>query len=164
MNVQKHRARKKGLKVVWQVHERVPDEVFGDPVRLQQLVVILVDNAIKFTGQGEIEVGVEVEGPAAQDSVMLNFFARDTGIGVSDDKNKDIFKAFIQCDASLTRKYGGTGLGLAIASCLTKKMGGDIWFEAVRPVPSFILQRNSSAPPRNRSSFLLKPMQYLLPP
>src|SRR5262249_38251814 len=98
----------------------VPDRIEGDAVRLRQVLVNLVGNAIKFTERGEIEVSV---GLAAQG---VRFSVRDTGIGIARHKQRAIFDAFEQADGSTARRYGGTGLGLSIASRLVELMGGRI--------------------------------------
>ena len=137
------RAHKKGLELACYIPPDVPDTLVGDPGRLCQIVVNLAGNAIKFTEQGEVVIEVQslkskVQG---QESALptldlgpgtldLHFVVRDTGIGISPDKQRLIFEAFSQADSSTTRKYGGTGLGLAISSQLVAIMGGRIWVES----------------------------------
>lgn len=123
------RAGAKGLKLSQRVADGVPDSLVGDPTRLRQVLVNLVDNAIKFTPQGEVAVSVqkpEVSGDAflAPGSCVFEFSVRDTGIGIPTDKQARIFQAFAQADPSMTRQYGGTGLGLSIATRLVQMMGG----------------------------------------
>jgi CheY-like chemotaxis protein len=101
----------------------------GDPVRLTQIVVNLIGNAIKFTDKGEVFVRVCKLDQAGSD-VSLSFHVKDSGIGIPEDKQKLIFEAFTQADFSSTRKYGGTGLGLSISSQLVSMMGGRIWVES----------------------------------
>jgi two-component system, sensor histidine kinase and response regulator len=122
-------AHRKGLKLTLNVSGDVPEFVHGDPARLRQIIVNLVGNAIKFTERGEVVLGVDTSS-ATGDCTWLHFMVRDTGIGIPRDKQEVIFKAFIQADASLTRKFGGTGLGLAIAAALIQKMAGRIWVES----------------------------------
>jgi len=97
----------------------------GRPGRLQQVVVNLVGNAIKFTSEGEVVMDVTVESQAA-DGVVLHFAVRDTGIGIPPDKKRENLRAFRQADTSTTRQYGGTGLGLTISTRLVEMMGGQI--------------------------------------
>ena len=125
------RADEKGLDLLCRVAPDVPDELVGDPGRLRQIVINLVGNAIKFTTAGEVSVEVRLE-PAAGEGVMLHFRVADTGIGIAPEKQKVVFEAFEQTDASTTRKFGGTGLGLAISRRLVDLMGGRIWLESPR--------------------------------
>jgi signal transduction histidine kinase/CheY-like chemotaxis protein len=123
------RAGQKNLELICEVRPEVPETVIGDPCRLRQIVVNLLGNAIKFTSSGEVAITVEIQ--AQQESkVMLLFTVRDTGIGISAEKQKLIFEAFSQADASTSRMFGGTGLGLSIASRLVGMMGGRIWVES----------------------------------
>ena len=123
------RAHEKGLELLCEVAPEVPEAVRGDPSRLRQIVVNLVGNAIKFTSEGEVALGVralETEG----EQRLLQFTVSDTGIGIPPEKQKSIFEPFAQADASTTRKYGGTGLGLTISTRLVEMMGGKIWVES----------------------------------
>ena len=124
------RAHGKRLELAWHVQPEVPDALIGDAGRLRQVLLNLVGNAIKFTDRGEVVVRVEAEGESAEDEVGLLFSVRDTGIGISRDKQDKIFRAFEQEDTSTTRKYGGTGLGLTIAARLVALMGGKILVES----------------------------------
>ncbi len=123
------RARAKGLELICRVSPDVADALVGDSLRLRQVVVNLVSNAIKFTQRGTIVVGVEAE-PEATGSIRLHFTVADTGIGIPPDKQRTVFAAFAQADGSITRRYGGTGLGLTISSQLAELMGGRIWVES----------------------------------
>ncbi|MDH3600641.1 MAG: ATP-binding protein, partial [Candidatus Tectomicrobia bacterium] len=123
------RAHKKGLELACRVRPDLPDSLVGDPVRLWQILVNLIGNAIKFTEQGEVIVRAEQEW-RTEDEVCLHFAVADTGIGIPPDKQNELFEAFSQVDSSTTRKYGGTGLGLAISSQLVAMMGGRIWVES----------------------------------
>jgi signal transduction histidine kinase/CheY-like chemotaxis protein len=125
------RAGEKGLDLLCRVAPEVPNELLGDPGRLRQIVINLAGNAIKFTAHGEVAVEVTLE-PGAGDGVMLHFRVADTGIGIPPDKQKAVFEAFEQADASTTRQYGGTGLGLAISRRLVELMGGRLWVESPR--------------------------------
>jgi len=123
------RARDKNLDLTSEVALRVPDLITGDPVRLRQVMINLVGNAVKFTAAGSVEIRVSVESIEARD-VCLHFAVKDTGIGVEKDKRTVIFAAFSQADESMTRKFGGTGLGLTISARLVDLMKGKIWLES----------------------------------
>ena len=107
----------------------LPQELSGDPVRIRQIIVNLVGNAIKFTSQGEVAFVAKVS-ETAGDKVTFQFSVRDTGIGIAESKTSRIFEAFYQSDNSVTRNFGGTGLGLAITTELVRLMGGRIWVES----------------------------------
>ena len=119
------RCASKGLEFIYFVDEAVPTTLRGDPIRLRQICMNLVSNAIKFTERGEIlvEVGVAEDHP---DRVTLNMAVVDTGIGIPVDKRAAVFESFQQVDGSMTRSRGGTGLGLAIVKQLVTLMGGQI--------------------------------------
>lgn len=154
------KASAKGLELIIHVAPNVPDFLVGDPLRLGQILINYTNNAVKFTEQGEIAIGVEMldEGP---DGCLLRFAVRDTGIGLTEEQRGRLFQSFQQADASTTRKYGGTGLGLAISKNLAGLMGGTVgvdstpgqgstfWFTArlgrgtVRPAPSLSLDPES---------------------
>ncbi|MDD3482614.1 ATP-binding protein [Azovibrio restrictus] len=119
------RGEAKGLGMHLDLDPRIPDWVRGDPSRLRQVLVNLLGNALKFTEQGEIRLGV-----APEPEGLLHFSVRDTGIGIPADKQADIFAAFSQADTSITRRFGGTGLGLAICGKLVGLMGGRLWVES----------------------------------
>ncbi len=120
------RAAKLQLDLVYQIDEDVPLQIVGDQLRLRQVLINLVGNAMKFTEQGEVCVGVHLVKTGAGGILELKFTVRDTGIGIPADKISRLFKAFSQVDSSTTRKYGGTGLGLAISEKLVRLMGGEI--------------------------------------
>jgi len=123
------RAHQKELELGCHIQADLPDRVFGDPIRLRQIVINLVGNAIKFTDKGEVMLHVERQGQS--DAILdLHFFVSDTGIGIPEEKQQTIFEAFEQVDSSTTRKYGGTGLGLSISAALVKLMGGTMWVES----------------------------------
>ena len=123
-------AGKKGLQVEADISHDIPDHLIGDPMRLRQILINLVDNAIKFTARGAITLKVAVE-PDTESGRRLRFSVKDTGMGIPPEKQGVIFEAFAQVDGSTTRNYGGTGLGLAIASQLVEQMHGSIWIESV---------------------------------
>ncbi len=129
------RAEQKRLEVVCHVLPDVPSVLLGDPGRLRQVLLNLVGNAIKFTERGQILVQVERAAQAADaavagNTIALQFFVSDSGIGIPQDKLQEIFQPFRQADGSTTRRFGGTGLGLAISSTLVGLMGGRIWVES----------------------------------
>jgi CheY-like chemotaxis protein len=123
------RAHQKSLGLACQIDFGIPEILVGDPGRLQQIVINLVGNAIKFTEQGEIKVEVEKDSED-QASTLLHFKVSDTGIGIASEKQASIFQAFSQADTSSARRYGGTGLGLTISRQLVEMMGGKIWVES----------------------------------
>jgi two-component system sensor histidine kinase/response regulator len=123
------RADQKGLELTAEILADVPDHLIGDPMRLRQILINLVDNGIKFTACGDVMLRVAVES-ATEDDHYLHFSVSDTGIGIPPAKRELIFEAFAQADGSTTRTHGGTGLGLAIASQLVQAMGGRIWVES----------------------------------
>jgi signal transduction histidine kinase/ligand-binding sensor domain-containing protein/DNA-binding response OmpR family regulator len=120
------KAGKLALDLVYQIDPNVPAQVVGDSLRLRQVLMNLVSNAIKFTEKGEIFVGVHLQKTKADGKIVLQFEVRDTGIGIPADKIKRLFKAFSQVDSSTSRKYGGTGLGLVICEKIINLMGGKI--------------------------------------
>ncbi len=123
------RADEKGIELLCDIGDDVPTIVRGDTVRLGQMLVNLVGNAIKFTNEGQVAVKLEVESKRDED-VVLHFVVADTGIGIPKEKQKAIFESFTQADTSTTREFGGTGLGLTITTRLAAMMGGKIWVES----------------------------------
>jgi signal transduction histidine kinase/CheY-like chemotaxis protein len=115
----------KGLELRVEISEDVPEQVFGDPIRLHQVLLNLVGNAIKFTHHGSILVKAEIVGDDEQ-FATVRFSISDTGIGIADGEKKFLFMPFTQIDQSTTRRYGGTGLGLTISKRLVELMGGEI--------------------------------------
>lgn len=149
------RANEKGLEMIENIDLKVPDALIGDSVRLRQIIINLVGNAIKFTSEGEIAVTIEIESQTGNE-VGLRFAVRDNGIGIPLEKQRTIFEAFSQADGSITRKFGGTGLGLAICSQLVEMMGGRIWVESeegkgstFRFIARFSLQNVGISQPEN---------------
>jgi len=124
------RAHEKRCELMVDVKPSVPDALVGDPLRLRQVLVNLVSNAIKFTDRGEIVVRIERTRAREDDRASVRFSVVDTGIGISREKQASIFRAFTQGDGSTTRQYGGTGLGLTICQQLVELMGGRIWVES----------------------------------
>jgi CheY-like chemotaxis protein len=128
-------AQQKGLEMAYSVDEPVPATIAGDVTRLRQVLLNLLNNAVKFTDQGEVSLTVRLESGSEAEAlpagaVLLRFSVADTGIGIPPDRLGRIFRSFSQVDASTTRKYGGTGLGLAICKRLSEMMGGRLWVES----------------------------------
>jgi len=115
--------------LVYQIDYNIPGQIIADPLRLRQVLINLVSNAMKFTSKGEVFISVKLI-KQEDEELMLQFSVRDTGIGIPADKLDKLFKSFSQVDSSTTRKYGGTGLGLAISEKLVKLMGGEIKVES----------------------------------
>lgn len=123
------RAAEKGLEVACRIAPEIPDHLMGDPGRVQQVLVNLLGNAVKFTDAGEVFVNVTVESISA-DMVRLLFSVSDTGIGIAPDKLDQVFRPFEQAESSTTRRFGGTGLGLTISRQLVEMMHGRMWVES----------------------------------
>ncbi len=123
------RCRQKGLPLRTIIDPDIPRLITGDPHRLQQILMNLVGNALKFTERGFVMVTVELGGGSNNDLELL-FSVRDTGIGISRENQERIFDQFVQADGSTTRKFGGTGLGLTICHRIIKLMGGELWVES----------------------------------
>ena len=123
------RAQEKGLELLFDIAPDVPTALIGDPLRIEQILVNLGSNAVKFTDKGEVLLRIRVI-ERLEKSVRLQFSVSDTGIGISQEQLEKLFESFSQADSSTTRKYGGTGLGLAICRQLVRLMGGDIWAES----------------------------------
>ena len=122
------RASEKGLCFCCRMPEETPDAVVGDRMRLQQVLLNLAGNAIKFTERGEVEISLRA---LSQDGeACLEFAVRDTGIGIPPSGQERLFQPFAQADASMARRFGGTGLGLSICKSLVEMMGGRIWVES----------------------------------
>ncbi|MDD4147280.1 MAG: transporter substrate-binding domain-containing protein, partial [Candidatus Cloacimonetes bacterium] len=124
-----HQNKREHLVMNHQIDERIPDVMKGDQLRLKQILINLMQNAVKFTHQGKIEIGAELYTYSESD-VRILFRVLDTGIGINPEKQKDIFDNYTQADSSITSKYGGTGLGLAIVKRLVELMHGFIWVES----------------------------------
>jgi PAS domain S-box-containing protein len=142
LDLVKLRAAEKGLELVCEIAGEIPLAIVGDVTRLRQILVNLLNNAVKFTEQGEVLVSCDTETvsessrrpvtptPPLPVPAFLHFTVRDTGIGIPTDRLNRLFQAFSQVDASTTRKYGGTGLGLAVSKRLSELMGGTMWVES----------------------------------
>lgn len=122
-------AKQKGLVITLQIDERIPDILYGDTLRLRQVLGNLIGNAIKFTAYGGIDIAIKME-EFVENTVKLEFIFKDTGIGIPEEMRAQLFQRFTQLDSSYTKKYQGTGLGLAISKKLVEMMGGEIWLES----------------------------------
>lgn len=171
------RARVKGLELSSCIDEDVPESVLGDAVRLRQVLANLLENALKFTAQGSVDVRVSRAADAAPDRVA--FVVRDSGIGIPERGVARLFEPFVQGSSSSTRQYGGTGLGLAIVHRLCEQMGGEIRarrgaeggsvFEAVLPLPAQAQARPAESPalrsdaaPLDRQLAMRVPLEVLV--
>ncbi|WP_159738020.1 two-component sensor histidine kinase BarA [Vibrio atypicus] len=125
VSLQATSAHEKGLELTLRIDPKIPAGLVGDSLRIQQVLTNLVGNSIKFTEHGNIDISVEMRSQK-EDVVELQFMVRDTGIGISERQQAQLFQAFSQADASISRRYGGTGLGLVITQKLVSQMGGEI--------------------------------------
>ena len=125
------KATSKGLELNYSFSSTIPKYLVGDPNRLKQVLNNLINNAIKFTEDGTVELMIK-QGDITEDFAELKFIVSDTGIGISDENISRLFKSFSQIDGSITRTHGGTGLGLAISKQLVEMMGGTLWVESER--------------------------------
>ena len=125
LDFKEKKARDKGLVIVCQIDHTLPDMLLCDPKRLRQILLILVDNAIKFTDSGTIVIHI-----SKLDSNRINFSVKDTGVGISKEDQNKIFEIFTQVDSSLTRKVGGLGLGLTLCKRFIDLLGGTITVES----------------------------------
>ena len=127
----------KGVEVICHIDNDVPDYVLGDPTRLRQILNNLIGNAMKFTDNGEIFIGLECDkNYSSEEGGFLKFIIRDTGVGISDSAKKLIFNTFTQADESTTRKYGGTGLGLSICQQMVKLFDGQMGVDSIEGIGS----------------------------
>ncbi len=129
LEIVRFQAEDKGLQLKVKLANDFPEIMVIDPVRLKQVLMNLLTNAVKFTPAGQVELKVDFY-PQNQDRAKFVFAVKDTGIGISEAQRKNLFKAFSQADGSTTRKFGGTGLGLAISNLLVEKMGGHLHLES----------------------------------
>jgi len=129
INLSTLKAHDKGLELILNVDKNIPPKLIGDSYRLQQIIVNLISNAVKFTEIGTICIKLQIKEDREQ-QLMLQFSVIDTGIGMTEEQQSRLFQSFSQADDSVTRKYGGTGLGLAISKQLSELMNGEIWLES----------------------------------
>ncbi len=137
IDIVKYTAEQKELKLILKIPENIPRYVILDPVRARQILINLLNNAIKFTEKGEVELGIHFEeddtnhqNKEYHKTGIFTFTVRDTGIGITQENQAKLFKAFSQADTTITRKFGGTGLGLVISNMLAERMGGAIRMES----------------------------------
>jgi len=124
-----YQAESKGLRLIFDIDKRVPAKIVGDPLRLSQVLINLLNNAVKFTEKGEITLKISMKN-MDEETIRLLFEVIDTGIGLDSTQQQNLFKSFSQADSSVSRKYGGTGLGLMISKQIIEKMGGTIGVES----------------------------------
>ncbi len=121
--------KQKKINLSYFIDQNIPEVFIGDAIRLRQILINLLSNALKFTHEGEVAIHVSTQSQQAE-QVTLQFEVYDTGVGIAADKVENLFEAFVQADSSVTREYGGTGLGLTISKNLCELMGGTIWVES----------------------------------
>ena len=129
VNLNALKASVKGLELVIDIDRNLPRQMKGDPLRLQQILVNLISNAVKFTQKGSVQIKAFCRNQSGR-KLMLQCSVIDTGIGMSEEQQSRLFESFAQADESVTRRYGGSGLGLAICKQLCELMGGRIWLES----------------------------------
>ena len=148
MDMFSQKAAEQRLDLIYQLDFNLPRYVIGDSLRLKQVIINLINNAIKFTSQGEVFIKAFLSQRIADDELEITFTVKDTGIGIPEEKLSTLFRAFSQVDSSTTRKYGGTGLGLIISERLVKLMGGNVWVDSKVGVGStfnFTIRTKTSA-------------------
>jgi PAS domain S-box-containing protein len=129
VRVMAFKAQSKDIELSCNIQGEVPDLLVGDPDYIRQIIINIVGNAIKFTETGYVRIGVEKVGDDSRNARLL-FAVEDSGVGIAEDKQKQIFDIFSQADDSMTRKFGGTGMGLTLSAKLVEMMGGKIWVES----------------------------------
>jgi signal transduction histidine kinase/ligand-binding sensor domain-containing protein/DNA-binding response OmpR family regulator len=130
MDMFSHKVAEQRLELIYEIDFNLPSRIVGDSLRLKQVIINLINNAIKFTSEGEVFIKIFQSRAISNCELEIGFSVKDTGIGIPSDKLSSLFKAFSQVDSSTTRKYGGTGLGLIISERLVKLMGGNLWVES----------------------------------
>ncbi len=130
VNIIKLQALKKGILLEISIDETIPSLVIIDPIRIKQILVNLLTNAVKFTEKGKVEFKLTFE-KLSENKGIFNFSVKDTGIGITEEQQKKLFKVFSQADSSTTRKFGGTGLGLVISNMLLEKMNSSLKLESI---------------------------------
>ncbi len=135
MSIMEYQAAKKGLRIFYEIQPDFPRFADVDPVRLKQVLMNLLNNAVKFTEEGEVELTAGFEAIDSKNGKLF-FHIRDTGIGITEEQRSKLFQAFSQVDSSISRRFGGTGLGLIISSQLVEQMGGSLGMESTFAVGS----------------------------
>ncbi len=151
----------KGIELHYQIDEKTPTYILGDPIRLRQILLNLTNNAVKFTHTGEVYLSVSPQaGSQTENGLSLLFKVKDSGIGISSAQLEKLFQPFTQASIATARKYGGTGLGLAICQKLVQMMGGNIWAESTAnegSTFSFVIPVSvTDAPPPEINPFVKK--------
>jgi signal transduction histidine kinase/CheY-like chemotaxis protein len=152
----------KNLDFSLKINPAVPENIIGDPFRLRQVLSNLISNAVKFTHEGRITVGVELE-EEYNNNITLLFFVEDTGVGIARNKIESIFNSFTQAEESTSRKYGGSGLGTTIAKQLVTLMHGEIWVQSPSPIstnPTYPGSRFSFTIEVYSNERIIKPLQH----
>lgn len=151
------KAAEKQLELICDLSENLPVHIVGDMTRLRQILINLLNNAVKFTLVGEVVLSVKAQFEPETNEVALSFVVRDSGVGIEANKMGQLFQSFTQADNSITRQYGGTGLGLAISKQLVEMMGGEIGVESVYAVgSSFYFTIHAPVAPAERPSYRQK--------
>jgi signal transduction histidine kinase/ligand-binding sensor domain-containing protein/DNA-binding response OmpR family regulator len=130
MDMFSQKSARQKIDLLYDIEFDLPQHIISDSLRLKQVLINLVNNAIKFTEKGEVFLKVSLNKQLDNGRLLIEFSIKDTGIGIPEHKLEDLFKPFSQVDSSTTRKYGGTGLGLVISERIVKLMGGEIWVES----------------------------------
>jgi CheY-like chemotaxis protein/HPt (histidine-containing phosphotransfer) domain-containing protein len=120
----------KGLELTAEIDESIPETIVGDSARLRQILLNVLNNAVKFTDAGSVSLAASASRSEGGDELELHIVVQDTGIGIAPDRIDRLFQSFSQADVSISRRYGGTGLGLAISKRLSEAMGGTMWVES----------------------------------
>lgn len=156
-----YQASEKKIELSLNIEDGTQLHLLGDPTRLRQIAVNLIGNALKFTEKGEIELSVKPKPHEEPTKLILELCVRDTGIGIPEEKIKNLFQPFTQAESSTTRKYGGTGLGLTISKHLAEAMGGNMWVESEANVGSKFYFTVIVDIDKERSSEILQAMHKL---
>jgi signal transduction histidine kinase/CheY-like chemotaxis protein/ligand-binding sensor domain-containing protein len=145
------------IDLLYDIQHDLPEQVIGDSLRLKQVLINLLNNAIKFTEKGEVFLKLSLDRHLEDNDLLIEFSVKDTGIGIPADKLDDLFKPFSQLDSSTTRKYGGTGLGLVISERIVSLMGGRIWVEStLNEGSAFHFTTRMTKSPRQNTAVLLE--------